>query len=110
MFATLANALQAGKPIIEGIQLSWQRRATAAKTSQRAQTQSQSAKRRNAATKPAPPEKNQAQVVAEAAVDLPVGAVLSVSDRVSELVEPFTGRAGAEKQLKSYRTAAAPNR
>ena len=37
-------------------------------------------------------EKNQAQTVAETAVDLPVGAVLSVSDRVTELVEPFTGR------------------
>jgi predicted nucleic acid-binding Zn-ribbon protein len=42
--------------------------------------------------------------VAETAVDLPVGAVLTVTDRVAELVEPFTGRSGAEKQLKSYRT------
>jgi hypothetical protein len=47
---------------------------------------------------------NQARTVAESAVDLPVGAVLSVTDRVVELVEPFTGRSGAEKQLKSYRT------
>jgi len=38
------------------------------------------------------------------ALDLPVGAVLSVTDRVGELVEPFSGRKGAEKQLKSYRT------
>jgi hypothetical protein len=49
-------------------------------------------------------EKRQTRNVAETAVDLPVGAVLSVTDRVSELVEPFTGRAAAEKQLKSYRT------
>ena len=49
-------------------------------------------------------EKNQAQVVAEAAVDLPVGAVLSVTDRVGELVEPFTGRTSAEKKIKAYRT------
>jgi hypothetical protein len=49
-------------------------------------------------------EKRQTRSVAETAVDLPVGAVLSVTDRVSELVEPFTGRAAAEKQLKSYRT------
>jgi hypothetical protein len=48
-------------------------------------------------------EKNQARVVAETAVDLPVGAVLTVTERVTELVEPFTGRSAAEKQLKSYR-------
>ncbi len=49
-------------------------------------------------------EKGQVQSVAQAVVDLPVGVVLNVSDRVTELVEPFTGRSGAEKQLKSYRT------
>jgi hypothetical protein len=49
-------------------------------------------------------EKNQARAVAETAVDIPVGAVLAVTDRISELVEPFTGRSGAEKQLKGYRT------
>ena len=38
------------------------------------------------------------------AVDLPVGAVLTVTDRVGELVEPFNGRKATEKQLKSYRT------
>lgn len=48
-------------------------------------------------------EKRQTRSVAETAVDLPVGAVLSVTDRVSELVEPFTGRTAAEKQFKSYR-------
>jgi hypothetical protein len=48
--------------------------------------------------------KNQARTAAETAVDLPVGAVLSLTDRVTELVEPFTGRSAAEKQLKSYRT------
>jgi hypothetical protein len=57
-----------------------------------------------AETKRKASEKNQARSVAESAVDLPVGAVLSVTDRVTELVEPFTGRTGAEKQLKSYRT------
>lgn len=49
-------------------------------------------------------EKSQGRSVAETAVDLPVGAVLSVSDRVTDLVEPFTSKAAAEKQLKSYRT------
>jgi hypothetical protein len=48
-------------------------------------------------------DKSQARSVAESAVDLPVGAVLTVTDRVTELFEPFTGRTGAEKQLKSYR-------
>src|SRR5262245_39522906 len=49
-------------------------------------------------------EKNQAQSVAEAAIDLPVGAVLRVTDRVGELVEPFTSRDTAERKVKSYRT------
>ena len=49
-------------------------------------------------------EKNQAQVVAETALDLPVGAVLSVTDRVGELVEPFTDRTSAEKKLKAYQS------
>src|SRR4051794_178473 len=49
-------------------------------------------------------EKNQAQVVAEAAVDIPVGAVLRVTDRVGELVEPFTGRSTAERKIKAYRS------
>jgi hypothetical protein len=38
------------------------------------------------------------------ALDLPVGAVLTVTDRVGDLVEPFSGRKAAEKQIKSYRT------
>jgi F0F1-type ATP synthase membrane subunit b/b' len=59
---------------------------------------------KRAATSAAAAEKNQVQTVAEAAVDLPVGAVLSVSDRVSELVDPWTDRSKAEKQIKAYRT------
>lgn len=54
--------------------------------------------------KAAAPEKNQVQSVAETAVDLPVGAVLNVADRVSELVDPWTDRRGAERQVKAYRT------
>ncbi len=50
------------------------------------------------------PEKSQVQSVAQTAVDLPVGAVLSVTDRLSDLVEPWTGRSAAEKQIKAYRT------
>lgn len=48
-------------------------------------------------------EKNQVQVVAETAVDFPVGVVLGVTDRISELVDPWTDRSSAEKQIKAYR-------
>lgn len=53
---------------------------------------------------PAPSRVEQARAAAESAVDVPVGAVLEVSDRVAELVEPFTGRTAAQKQFKSYGT------
>jgi hypothetical protein len=56
------------------------------------------------AARPAPPEKSQAQVVAETAVDFPVGALLEVSGRLGELFESFSDRASAERRLKSYRT------
>ena len=59
---------------------------------------------KRAATKTAAAEKNQVFTAAETAVDFPVGIVLSVSDRVSDLVEPWTGRSSAEKQIKAYRT------
>ncbi|HEY0390901.1 MAG TPA: hypothetical protein VGC63_04245 [Solirubrobacterales bacterium] len=58
---------------------------------------------RSAKASPSTSEKNQARTVVETAVDIPVGAVLTVTDRVADLVEPFTARSGAEKQLKSYR-------
>jgi hypothetical protein len=54
---------------------------------------------------PTPSRVEQARATAESVVDVPVGAVLEVSDRVSELVEPFAGRNAAQKQLKSYRTS-----
>jgi uncharacterized protein YfcZ (UPF0381/DUF406 family) len=57
-----------------------------------------------AKTSKAPSGSERARSVAERAVDLPVGTVLEVSDRVAELFGPFTDRAGAEKQLKTYRT------
>jgi hypothetical protein len=53
---------------------------------------------------PAPRRVGQARAAAESAVDLQVGAVLEVSDRVAELVEPFSGRGAAQKQLRSYGT------
>jgi biopolymer transport protein ExbB/TolQ len=48
-------------------------------------------------------EKGQVRSTAERSVDLPVGAVLTVGERIADLVEPFTGRSSAEKQLQSYR-------
>lgn len=60
---------------------------------------------KRAATKTAAAEKNQVQAVVETAVDVPVGAVLSVSDRVSDLVEPWTDRSKAQRQIKNYRSS-----
>lgn len=59
---------------------------------------------RRAAAKAAAAEKNQVQVVLETAVDVPVGAVLAAGDRLSELVEPWTDRSKAERQINSYRS------
>jgi hypothetical protein len=67
-------------------------------------TQSKSSKSNGSAPTTKAAQKNQARTVAESAVDLPVGAVLVATERISELVEPFTGRTAAEKQFKSYRT------
>jgi F0F1-type ATP synthase membrane subunit b/b' len=58
---------------------------------------------KKAAAKTAVAEKNQAQAILETAVDFPVGVVLSVSDKLGEVVEPWTSRNKAEKELKSYR-------
>jgi len=59
---------------------------------------------KRAATKTAVAERNQVQAVVESAVDIPVGAVLSVSDRLADLVEPWTDRSKAERQVKNYRS------
>lgn len=40
---------------------------------------------------------------ARTAVDLPVGAALNITDRVAELIEPWTDQTSAEKKVKSYR-------
>jgi hypothetical protein len=45
-----------------------------------------------------------ARQTAERTVDVPVGAALTVADRVTEIVEPFTARRSAERELKSIRT------
>jgi hypothetical protein len=78
------------------------------KTSTKAKSTTKSKTKAKAATKsapnPAPSRTEQVRSAAERVVDLPVGAVLEVSDRVADLVEPFSGRSAAEKQLKSYGT------
>ncbi|MFL5891275.1 MAG: hypothetical protein ACJ75I_00885 [Solirubrobacterales bacterium] len=45
-----------------------------------------------------------ARQTAERSLDVPVGAVLSVADRLNDAVEPFTKRQTAERELKSFRT------
>src|SRR5215208_2768879 len=45
-----------------------------------------------------------ARLTAERSVDVPVGVVLTVADRVNDVVEPFTKRNTAERELKSFRT------
>lgn len=76
--------------------------ATQSRTTQRS-TNDAKAKAAKPA-KAAAPERNQARSVAETAVDIPVGVVLGATDRLTDVVEPFTDRSGAEKQLKDYRT------
>ena len=80
----------------------------AAKTSKASSKPKASSSKAKTAAKstptPAPSRSEQVRSAAERAVDLPVGAVLEVSDRVADLVEPFSGRSAAEKQLKSYGT------
>jgi hypothetical protein len=45
-----------------------------------------------------------ARQTAERSVDVPVGAALTVVDRVNEIVEPFTARQSAERELRGIRT------
>jgi prefoldin subunit 5 len=45
-----------------------------------------------------------ARQTAERSVDVPVGAVITVADRMSEAVEPFTKRETAQRELKNFRT------
>lgn len=67
-------------------------------------TKAASSTKSKAKSAPVPSRAEQARAAAESAVDVPVGAVLEVGDRVAELVEPFSGRNAAQKQLKSYGT------
>jgi hypothetical protein len=45
-----------------------------------------------------------ARQTAERSVDVPVGAALTAADRVNEIIEPFTTRQTATRELGSIRT------
>lgn len=76
----------------------------ASKTTKASKKSSKSKSQAKSTPTPAPTRVEQARAAAQSAVDVPVGAVLEVSDRVAELVEPFSGPTAAQKQLKSYGT------
>src|ERR1044072_828050 len=96
MFATLANS-RPKPPRRDDLQLATKTSKSSTKSKPKSQAKSTSYS--------APPRVEQARAAAERAVDVPVGAVLEVSDRVVELVEPFSGRSAAQKQFKSYGTS-----
>src|SRR4029450_10985938 len=68
------------------------------------QTATEASGANSAQAKTVQTEKSHAQKAAETVLDVPVGAALTVADRVTELVEPWTDRETAERQLRSYRT------
>jgi hypothetical protein len=100
MFATLANTPTA-KPLPKGSNfVATKPSSTKASSNSKPKAQAKS----TPTPTPTPTRTEQARTAAESAVDVPVGAVLEVSDRVVELVEPFAGPSAARKQLRSYGT------
>jgi uncharacterized protein (DUF1800 family) len=73
-------------------------------TQRRATTRTDAAKIREGLTKVRNGSVGYVRQTAERSVDVPVGAVLTVADRVTEAVEPFTSRQAANHELKSIRT------
>ena len=69
-----------------------------------AASRSDSAKVREGFTKVRNGGASYARHTAERSVDVPVGAVLTVANRVTDIVEPFTARQTANQELKSIRT------
>jgi len=67
-------------------------------------SRSDSAKIREGFTKVRNGGASYARHTAERSVDVPVGAVLTVANRVTDIVEPFTARQTANQELKSIRT------
>lgn len=79
-------------------------RKAAPRTSTTKTSRTDAAKIREGLTKVRNGSVSYARRTAERSVDVPVGAVLAVADRVNEVVEPFTKRETAERELKSFRT------
>lgn len=73
-------------------------------TTSRSGSRSDSAKVREGLTKARNGSAAYARQTAERSVDVPVGVALTVADRVNEIVEPFTARQTAERELKGIRT------
>ncbi len=69
-------------------------------------SRSDSTKAREGFTKVRTGSVSYARHTAERSVDVPVGAALMVADRVTDIVEPFTGRQSANRELKAIRTRA----
>jgi len=67
-------------------------------------SRSDSAKIREGLTKARNGSVSYARQTAERSLDVPFGAALTVADRVTEVVEPFTARETANRELKSIRT------
>jgi hypothetical protein len=65
---------------------------------------SDTAKIREGLTKARNGSVSYARQAAERTVDVPVGAALVAAERVTDLVEPFTGRQAANRELKGIRT------
>lgn len=77
-------------------------------TNAKATTSTSTAAKRNASTQTTPQARPDAvtyvRQTAERGVDLPVGAALTVRDRVGDVVEPWTKPESRTKELKSLRT------
>jgi prefoldin subunit 5 len=78
-------------------------RKSAPRTTKTTTSRTDAAKIREGLTKVRNGSVSYARLTAERSVNVPVGAVLTVADRVNDVVEPFTKRETAERELKSFR-------
>jgi hypothetical protein len=79
-------------------------RASTRSTSGRTSGRSDATKIREGLTKARNGSVSYARQTAERTVDVPVGAALVAAERVTDLVEPFTGRDTANRELNGIRT------
>jgi hypothetical protein len=80
------------------------RSTTTGRSDNATRTRSDTAKVREGLTKARNGSAAYARHTAERSVDVPVGVALTLADRVNEIVEPFTQRATAERELRGIRT------